>query len=90
MATQLIAPRMGEGVEELTLVKWLKNEGDTVKELESIVEVETDKVITEIPSPAGGVVIKRLVAEGAQVRVGDVLAWIGNPGEDLYCRAENP
>ena len=44
MAKQLIAPRMGEGVEELTLVKWLKKEGDTVKELEPIVEMETDKV----------------------------------------------
>ena len=90
MATQLIAPRMGEGVEELTLVKWLKNEGDTVKELESIVEVETDKVITEIPSPAGGVVLKRLVAEGAQVRVGDVLAWIGKPGDDLTTTSKTP
>ena len=64
MAKQLTAPRMGEGVEELTLVKWLKKEGDTVKELESIVEVETDKVVTEIPSPASGVVLKLLSAEG--------------------------
>lgn len=83
MAIQLVTPRMGEGVEELTLVKWLKNEGDSVKELEPIVEVETDKVVTELPSPASGVVIKILVAEGSPVNVGDSLAWIGEPGEDI-------
>ena len=83
MAIQLVTPRMGEGVEELTLVKWLKNEGDSVKELESIVEVETDKVITELPSPASGVVLKVLAAEGSQIKAGEPLAWIGEPGEDI-------
>ena len=83
MAKQLFAPRMGEGVEELTLVKWLKKEGDTVKELEPIVEMETDKVATEIPSPASGTVLKLIAVEGSQVKVGDVLAWIGEPGEEL-------
>jgi 2-oxoglutarate dehydrogenase E2 component (dihydrolipoamide succinyltransferase) len=83
MATQLTAPRMGEGVEELTLVKWLKEEGDPVKENESILEVETDKVVTELPSPASGVVLKRLVEEGLPVKVGDLLAWIGEPGEAI-------
>jgi len=70
MAEQLKAPEMGEGVEELTLVKWLKNAGYTDKELESIVEMETDKVATEIPSPASGVVHKLLAEEGATVKVG--------------------
>jgi 2-oxoglutarate dehydrogenase E2 component (dihydrolipoamide succinyltransferase) len=83
MATQLTAPRMGEGVEELTLVKWLKEEGDPVRENESILEVETDKVVTELPSPASGVVLKRLVEEGLPVKVGDLLAWIGEPGEAI-------
>ncbi len=83
MATQLTAPRMGEGVEELTLVKWLKEEGEPVKENEGIVEVETDKVVTELPSPATGVVLKRLVEEGLPVKVGDLLAWIGEPGEEV-------
>ena len=83
MAKQLTAPRMGEGVEELTLVKWLKKEGDTVKELEPIVEMETDKVATEIPSPASGTVLKLIAVEGSQVKVGDILAWIGEPGEEL-------
>jgi len=74
---------MGEGVEELTLVKWLKEEGDPVRENESILEVETDKVVTELPSPASGVVLKRLVEEGLPVKVGDLLAWIGEPGEEI-------
>ena len=87
MAKQLTAPRMGEGVEELTLVKWLKKEGDTVKELEPIVEMETDKVATEIPSPASGIVLKLMAVEGSQVKVGDVLAWIGEPGEELTAPA---
>lgn len=82
MSYRLIAPRMGEGVEELSLVRWLKNEGDSVKELEPIVELETDKVVTEIPSPGGGVVLKLLAEEGSPVKVGDILAWIGEPGED--------
>jgi len=87
MAKQLIAPRMGEGVEELTLVKWLKKEGDKIKELEPIVELETDKVATEIPSPASGTILKLIAVEGSQVKVGDVLAWIGEPGEELIAPA---
>ena len=59
---KLIAPRMGEGVEELTVVNWLKEEGDQVEEMEPIVEVETDKVVTEIPSPASGTLLKIMVA----------------------------
>ncbi len=87
MATKLIAPRMGEGVEELVVDKWLKNEGDPVKELEPIVELETDKVVTEIPSPASGVVLKILVQMGSPVKVGGVLAWIGEPGESIDLNA---
>lgn len=83
MATRLLAPSMGEGVEELTLVDWLKKEGDAVKELEAIVELETDKVTTEIPSPASGQILKILAKEGDTVKVGAVLAWIGEPGESL-------
>jgi pyruvate/2-oxoglutarate dehydrogenase complex dihydrolipoamide acyltransferase (E2) component len=90
MATRLLAPSMGEGVEELTLVDWLKKEGDTVKELEPIVELETDKVTTEIPSPASGQILKILAKEDEIVKVGAVLAWIGEPGESLETdQAEN-
>jgi 2-oxoglutarate dehydrogenase E2 component (dihydrolipoamide succinyltransferase) len=83
MVKKVTAPRMGEGVEEVTLVKWLKQVGDPIEELEAIVEVETDKVVTELPSPGNGVVLQILVGEGSAVRVGEILAWVGNPGEEI-------
>lgn len=81
MATKFLVPRLGEGVEEVTIVKWLKREGETVKELEPLVEVETDKVITEVPSPASGVLLQILIPENTAARVGEVMAWIGEEGE---------
>lgn len=81
MPTKLIAPRPGEGVEELVISAWLKQEGDTVEEMESIVEVETDKVVTEIPSPTSGTVLKLYVPQGQAVKVGEPMALIGTPGE---------
>jgi 2-oxoglutarate dehydrogenase E2 component (dihydrolipoamide succinyltransferase) len=74
---------MGEGVSELTVVNWLKNEGETVKELEGVVELETDKVTTEIPSPVAGTILKILAQRDEVVKVGATLAWIGQPGEAL-------
>jgi hypothetical protein len=58
MPTKVIVPQLGEGVEEVTIVNWLKAEGETVEEYEGLVEVETDKVVTEIPSPANGTILK--------------------------------
>jgi len=83
MAEKLLAPRLGEGVTELFVSDWLKNEGDTVEEMEPVVEVETDKVATELPSPAAGVILKVMVAKGNTVQVGEVMAYIGEPGESL-------
>ena len=83
MATKVLVPRLGEGVDELTIVKWLKNEGDAVNEMEPLLEVETDKVVTEIPSPASGVVLKIAVPENSPAQVGDVMAWIGKAGESV-------
>lgn len=83
MTTKFLVPRLGEGVDELTIVKWLKSEGEPVKELEPLVEVETDKVVTEIPSPASGVVLKIEIAENTPARVGEVMAWIGESSEQL-------
>src|SRR3972149_6856631 len=83
MATRFLAPSMGEGVDELTVVNWLKKEGDTVKELEVIVELETDKVTTEIPSPAAGTILKIVALKDDSVKVGSTLAWIGQPDEVL-------
>ena len=81
MAIRVLVPLLGEGVEEVTVTKWLKKEGDAVNELEPLLEVNTDKVDTEIPAPASGTVLKILAEEGVPARVGAVLAWIGKPGE---------
>lgn len=83
MATQLIAPRTGEGVEELTVTNWLKQVGDPVEEMEHIVEIETDKVATEIPSPVAGVLLRIDVPQGGVVKVGESMGLIGEPGETL-------
>lgn len=84
MPTKVIVPLLGEGVEEVTIVTWLKSEGETVDEYEGLVEVETDKVVTEIPSPVGGTVLKIMKPEeGSAIPVGAVLAWIGNAGEAI-------
>lgn len=81
MATKVLVPLLGEGVEEVTVTKWLKKEGDSVNELEPLLEVNTDKVDTEIPAPASGTVLKILAEEGVPAKVGAVLAFIGKPGE---------
>ncbi len=81
MPTKVLVPRLGEGVEEVTITKWLKAEGDSVKELEPLLEVNTDKVDTEIPSPATGVLLKVMLPENTPAKVGEVLAVIGQPGE---------
>jgi 2-oxoglutarate dehydrogenase E2 component (dihydrolipoamide succinyltransferase) len=83
MATQVLVPLLGEGVEEVTVTKWLKKEGDAVNELEPLLEVNTDKVDTEIPAPASGTVLKILAQEGVPAKVGAVLAFIGKPGENV-------
>ena len=83
MATKVLVPLLGEGVEEVTVIKWLKKEGDSVNELEPLLEVNTDKVDTEIPAPATGTVLKIMAEEGRPAKVGSLLALIGKPGENL-------
>ncbi len=83
MATKVFVPLLGEGVEEVTVSKWLKQEGDLIEELEALVEVNTDKVDTEIPAPSSGVVLKIEMQEGAVAKVGEVLAVIGQAGETV-------
>jgi 2-oxoisovalerate dehydrogenase E2 component (dihydrolipoyl transacylase) len=81
MPVQVIMPQLGESVVEGTISKWLKNIGDDVKEFEPLLEVITDKVDTEIPSPAEGTVLAIMVSEGTIVNAGSVLAWIGAEGD---------
>ncbi len=83
MPTKVLMPQLGESVTEATVTKWLKAAGEPVNEYEALIEVNTDKVDTEIPAPAGGVLLATLVAEGTTVQVGTLLAWIGQPGESM-------
>lgn len=88
MPTKVFVPRLGEGVEEVTITKWLKAVGDPVNELDALLEVNTDKVDTEIPAPASGVLLQILLAEGVVAKVGDVLAVIGQAGEQADARTD--
>lgn len=83
MATKVIMPQLGESVVEGTVVQWLRHAGEAIEEFESLLEVTTDKVTTEIPSPITGTVLKILVEEETTVRAGTVLAWLGEPGEAI-------
>ena len=83
MPTKVLVPLLGEGVEEVTVTKWLKQKGDSINEMEPLLEVNTDKVDTEIPAPASGVVLKIEMQEGAVAKVGEVLAIIGQAGESV-------
>ncbi|MBK9283838.1 MAG: 2-oxo acid dehydrogenase subunit E2 [Sphingobacteriaceae bacterium] len=74
----LIMPKMGESVAEATIIKWTKNEGDFIKIDETVLEIATDKVDSEIPSPFEGKLIKKLFKEGEIVQVGAVIAQIGS------------
>lgn len=81
MATKVVMPQLGESVVEGTVMKWLRQEGEAIEEFESLLEVESAKVNTEIPSPADGVLLKILVPEGTTVNAGTIIAWVGDPGE---------
>ena len=81
MATRVMMPQLGESVVEGTVTKWLRAEGEGIRELEPLVEINTDKVDTEVPSPASGTVLKVYVSEGQTVRAGTLLAMIGQLGE---------
>ena len=74
----MIMPKMGESVAEATITKWLKNEGDAVAPDESVLEIATDKVDSEVPAQKGGILIKRLFNEGDVVQVGTVIAIIAD------------
>jgi pyruvate dehydrogenase E2 component (dihydrolipoyllysine-residue acetyltransferase) len=80
MATEIKLPRLGQGMESGTIVKWLKSEGDQVEKGEPLYELDTDKVTQEVEADASGVLLKIAVAEG-EVEVGKTIAVIGEQGE---------
>ena len=81
MPTSVTMPALGESVTEGTVTRWLKQEGEQVEVDEPLLEVSTDKVDTEIPSPAAGVLSRILVSEDETVEVGAELAVIGGEGD---------
>lgn len=78
----IVMPKLGESIIEATITQWLKQEGDTVEEDDAIVEIATDKVDSEIPSPVEGKIIKTLYEEGDVVAVGEIIAIVSMDGDD--------
>ncbi|WP_338043414.1 biotin/lipoyl-containing protein, partial [Nonomuraea lactucae] len=81
MPVSVQMPQLGESVTEGTVTRWLKKEGERVEADEPLLEVSTDKVDTEIPSPSAGVITKIVVAEDETVEVGAELAVIDESGQ---------
>jgi 2-oxoglutarate dehydrogenase dihydrolipoamide succinyltransferase (E2 component) len=84
MPVQVLMPQFGESVVEGTITRWLKATGETVNEFEPLLEVNTDKVDTEVPAPAAGVLLEILVPEGTTIQAGSILALIGQHGESTH------
>src|SRR6202161_185255 len=81
--TDVVMPQMGESIVEGTLTKWLKKPGDKVERDEPLFEISTDKVDTEIPSPAAGTLGELLVQEGQTVQVNAIVARINEGGNGV-------
>src|SRR5689334_4364588 len=89
MATEVKLPRLGQGMESGTIVKWLKSEGEAVEKGEPLYELDTDKVTQEVEAEASGVLLRIAVSEG-EVPVGETIAFIGTEGEEAPASAEKP
>jgi 2-oxoisovalerate dehydrogenase E2 component (dihydrolipoyl transacylase) len=83
MAIELEMPELAESVVEGEIVKWLVNEGDRVEQDQLLVEVMTDKVTVEVPSPYAGILLKQVAKEGEVVAIGKPIAIFGEPGEKI-------
>src|SRR5712691_8094601 len=92
--TEVKMPQMGESIFEGTITKWLKKKGDKVERDEPLFEISTDKIDSEIPAPASGVVQEILVKEGQTVQINTVVAVIGDgtgkPSEEKAPEAKAP
>jgi pyruvate dehydrogenase E2 component (dihydrolipoamide acetyltransferase) len=89
MATEIKLPRLGQGMESGTIVKWLKSEGDKVEKGEPLYELDTEKVTQEVEADASGVLLKIAVSSG-EVEVGRTIAVIGEQGEEVATEVEKP
>src|SRR6266487_898417 len=89
VASQVTLPRLGQGMESGTIVRWLKSEGDPVEKGEPLYELDTDKVTQEVEAEASGVLLKIAVDEG-EVPVGRTIAVIGEQGEEVPAISGEP
>ncbi len=89
MASEVKLPRLGQGMESGTIVKWLKAEGDAVEKGELLYELDTEKVTQEVEAEASGVLLKIAVPEG-EVPVGTTIAYIGEAGEQVAAAKPEP
>ena len=83
MAKELVMPQMGYDMQQGTVVRWIKKEGDEVVRGEPVAEIETDKAVVEMESIGGGVLRKIVAPEGTVAQVGEVIGIIGEPDEDI-------
>lgn len=88
MATVVRMPQLGESVVEGTILRWLKRPGDRIAKNEPLLVISTDKIDTEVPAPADGVLLEVTAEEGATVSAGSVIATIGEPGERPHRSAQ--
>jgi pyruvate dehydrogenase E2 component (dihydrolipoamide acetyltransferase) len=83
MSSQVTLPRLGQGMETGTIVRWLKSEGESVEKGEPLYELDTEKVTQEVEAESSGVLLKILAGEGEEIEVGKAIAVIGQEGEEL-------
>jgi pyruvate dehydrogenase E2 component (dihydrolipoyllysine-residue acetyltransferase) len=89
VATQVTLPRLGQGMESGTIVRWLKSVGDTVDRDEPLYELDTEKVTQEVEAGVSGVLLKLLASEGDEIEVGKPIAVIGEPGEEIAAESDD-
>ena len=83
MASRVVMPKLSDTMEEGRILRWLKNEGDAIETGQALAEVETDKATVEMEAYTNGTIRKLIATEGQFVKVGDLIAIIGAPGEDV-------
>jgi pyruvate dehydrogenase E2 component (dihydrolipoyllysine-residue acetyltransferase) len=90
VSSQVTLPRLGQGMESGTIVRWLKSEGDQVEKGEPLYELDTEKVTQEVEADASGILLKILAGEGEEIEVGKAIAVIGEAGEDVPEEEKTP
>ena len=82
MKQDMVMPKMGESITEGTIIRWMKQVGDAVEKDEIILEISTDKVDSEIPTPVAGKIVELLANEGDTVEVGNVIVELAQTGDE--------